>query len=229
MGGMFTARPLLESEAFRYIFCLGSVLGITYTMPPLKLKYRALGDVTIMLCFGPIIMQACSVVLTGKMDPSLYAYAVPVALMTEGILWAGNTRDIDGDREAGVQTLQGLLGHDTSGIAYKGILLFSYLSVALTVPFTNTYGQLLAFITLPIAKGTVDAFTKDNLSGADERNAQLHLPFGMMMVFGILLEAFSFVICVDHKRVGAAQSELLNSESIRLQNQPRKMKKASIF
>jgi 1,4-dihydroxy-2-naphthoate octaprenyltransferase len=136
-------------------------------------------------------MQACSVVLIGKMDPALYAYAVPVALMTEGILWAGNTRDIDGDKEAGVKTLQGILGHDTSSIAYKGLLLFSYLSVALTVPFTSTYGQLLTFITLPIAKGTVDEFKKDNLGGADERNAQLHLPFGMMMVFGILLEALT--------------------------------------
>jgi 1,4-dihydroxy-2-naphthoate octaprenyltransferase len=180
---------ILQNQQFQYIFCLGAFLGVTYTMPPLKLKYRALGDIVIMLCFGPIIMQACSVVLTNAINPELYAYSVPVALMTEGILWAGNTRDIVGDAEAGVRTVQNTIGYKKSADAYKVILILSYVSALALVPLTWKFGTLLTLITVPIAKGTLDAFTDDNLAAADERNAQLHLPFGMMMVFGILLEA----------------------------------------
>jgi 1,4-dihydroxy-2-naphthoate octaprenyltransferase len=189
LSGLCTLNPFLESQTFQIIFCVGAFLGVMYTMPPLKLKYRACGDICILLCFGPIIMQACSVVLTEKMDPLLYYYSVPVALMTEGILWAGNTRDIAGDAEAGVRTLQNLMGHKKSSAMYKFILLFSYATV-LPLPFlTGRYGVLLTMITIPIAIGTYNAFTDDNLHNADERNAQLHLPFGMMMVFGVLLEA----------------------------------------
>lgn len=189
ISGLCTLETLLESRMFQYIFAVGAVLSIMYTQPPFKLKYRALGDIVILVCFGPVIMQACSVVLTGKIDPLQYAYSIPVALMTEGILWAGNTRDIIGDKEAGVRTLQNTLGHKTSKTAYKGLLICAYLGVIALVPVTGRYGVLLTLITIPIAKGTLDAFTDDNLAGADERNAQLHLPFGLMMVFGVLLEA----------------------------------------
>merc|ERR1740138_97156 len=124
-------------------------------MPPLKLKYRALGDIVIMLCFGPILMQACCIVLIDKVDPMLYAYSIPVALMTEGILWAGNTRDIVGDSEAGVRTVQNIMGQSKSAAVYKVIVVGSYLSAVGLVPLTGRYGFLLTLITVPIAKGTL--------------------------------------------------------------------------
>jgi len=71
---------------------------------------------------------------------------------------------------------------------YKGIVVLSYLCVLALPALTGRLGMLLTLITVPLAIGTLKAFTEDNLAGADERNAQLHLPFGMMMVFGILLE-----------------------------------------
>jgi hypothetical protein len=119
----------------------------------------------------------------------LYAYSIPVALMTEGILWAGNTRDIFGDKEAGVRTMSNLMGQEKSMSVYTSIILLSYLAVLALVPLTGRYGVLLTLITIPIAKGVLDAFTQETLAGADERTAQLHLPFGLMMVFGVLLEA----------------------------------------
>jgi 1,4-dihydroxy-2-naphthoate octaprenyltransferase len=181
-------QPIMDSGTFRNIFLLGAFLGITYTMPPLKLKYRALGDIVIYLCFGPILMQACCVVLTGATDPMLYAYSIPVGLMTEAILWAGNTRDIDGDSEAGVKTLCTILGRGTSAKLYQVIIFLCYLSVVGLVALKENYGLLLALVSLPIAMDTLSKFTMDNLAGADERTAQLHLPFGILMVVGVLLD-----------------------------------------
>jgi hypothetical protein len=105
--------------------------------------------------------------------------------------------------------MQIMLGHKKASRAYKVIFFAAYLSVVALVPLSGfapvtpstpsavgegpvgrfRFGLLLALITLPIAKATLAQFTDDNLAGADERHAQLHLPFGMMMVFGVLLEA----------------------------------------
>jgi 1,4-dihydroxy-2-naphthoate octaprenyltransferase len=187
ISALCIVNPLMESEKLRHIFVLGAFLGITYTMPPLKLKYRALGDIVIYLCFGPLLMQACCVVLTGDTDPLLYAYSVPIGLMTEAILWAGNTRDIKGDLEAGVKTLQNTLGTETSYSLYHFLIFLCYLSVPVLMMLYENNGLLLTLLSLPIAMDTLGKFTLDNLAGADERTAQLHLPFGILMTVGVLM------------------------------------------
>jgi 1,4-dihydroxy-2-naphthoate octaprenyltransferase len=49
------------------VFSCGIVLAFFYTATPVGLKYHALRDVTIFLCFGPLLMQCTSLMISGEM------------------------------------------------------------------------------------------------------------------------------------------------------------------
>ena len=63
------------------IFAFGIFLAYFYTASLHGfggLKYLALGDVIIFLCFGPLLMQGVSIILKDSMDTQLYIYSVPL-------------------------------------------------------------------------------------------------------------------------------------------------------
>ncbi len=65
------------------------------------LKYVALGDVVILITFGPLAVMFAHAVQVGYLSVLPLVYAVPLALNTEAILHSNNTRDMDSDKQAG--------------------------------------------------------------------------------------------------------------------------------
>lgn len=193
-SGFFALDFLKRIPGFRCIFAMGTGLGLFYTAPPFSLKYYFLGDLTIMAAFGPVIMQSCAVALTGRTDDSLYLYGLPTCLLTECILLAGNARDIDGDRKAGISTLSILFGFNISKVAYKTMVYGSYGITVCLAATRRSPGLLLPLLTFPLAKQLCDQFKsgKDEMKESSERTAQLHLPFGLLMLLGLVLDDFVF-------------------------------------
>ena len=101
--GVFLASPVLIKTDFTdrimLIFTIGLSLAYFYTAKPIGLKYMALGDITIFLCFGPLLMHFTSLFLTGGINRNLYLYSVPIGLYTEAILHANNARDMKADKK----------------------------------------------------------------------------------------------------------------------------------
>lgn len=196
VGGatIIVSDALRTVPAFRAWFATGIGLALFYTAPPFSLKYRALGDLVILAAFGPVIMQACSTVLTGESDNSLNAYGVPIAILTEGILWANNARDIEADTGAGVRTVCASIGFKASRTVYTGMLFTSYAACCLLAAWRRKPGLLLPLLTLPIMHQVLSQFKegKEEMKEAPDRTAQLHLPFGLMMVLGLSLDEYWF-------------------------------------
>jgi 1,4-dihydroxy-2-naphthoate octaprenyltransferase len=79
--GIMSIWPLLLAHAnttMLYIFAVGLFLAFFYTANPIGLKYKALGDITIFLCFGPLLMQCISMMLTGRVNQELFLYTIPI-------------------------------------------------------------------------------------------------------------------------------------------------------
>lgn len=168
-----------------FIVALGVLLAFFYTANPVGLKYKALGDITIFVCFGPLLMQCTSMLLTGSIHPDIYLYSIPIGLLTEGILHANNARDIKSDTLAGAVTLASILGFDYSYYFYVLLLVGAYLSVAV-ISFYQHYGCLLTLLTLPLALNLNHKFLKNDMTTLPEETAQTHLPFGLLLLVGIL-------------------------------------------
>ena len=61
-----------------FMFITGVLVAFFYTAKPFALKYTALGDLAIFFSFGPLLMQATSMILVGQIEESLYYYAIPI-------------------------------------------------------------------------------------------------------------------------------------------------------
>lgn len=167
------------------IFFVGILLAFFYTADPVGLKYHALGDVTVFLCFGPLLMQCTSLILIGKQSWDLNIYSIPIGFLTEAILHANNSRDIETDAKVGALTLAGILGLDWSRRMYNALLLGAYLSI-LYIAAYHRAGCVLCFLTIPMAIDLSHRFRRGCLVDLEQRTAQLHLPFGLLLMVGIL-------------------------------------------
>ena len=165
-------------------FIAGTCLSFFYTANPVGLKYMAMGDITIFLCFGPLLMECTSLVLIGKMTNSLWIYAIPISLLAEGILHANNARDIKSDSMAGAVTLATLVGFQNSYYFYVSLLVGAYVS-SLFIAFFLNWGCAFTLLTIPLAMDLEKRFREKNMMGIDAETAKMHLPFGILLFCGI--------------------------------------------
>jgi 1,4-dihydroxy-2-naphthoate octaprenyltransferase len=168
------------------IFGVGCLLAFFYTATPVGLKYRALGDITIFVCFGPLLMQCTSILLTGTTRTDLYLYSVPIGCLTEAILHANNARDIEADSRAKATTLATMIGLDNSYWVYAALFAGSFLSV-LVISYQFHWGAVAAFLTVPLALDLLKHYRENKMQELPEETAKMHLPFGVLLWLGIRL------------------------------------------
>ncbi|MGC9454087.1 MAG: prenyltransferase [Phycisphaerae bacterium] len=103
-----------------------AVVGLyAYTGPPLKLKYRAMGEVVVFLLFGPLLMAAAALSQTGRVAPAVLFVSVPVGLGTAAVLAGNNVRDRQEDAAGRVRTLAGVLGESGGKWLYVALVVAS--------------------------------------------------------------------------------------------------------
>ncbi len=166
------------------IFVVGITLAFFYTANPIGLKYKALGDLTIFICFGPLLMQCCSIILTGSINSSLYLYAIPVGFLTENILHANNIRDTKSDAKAGILTLAILMGYTNSLVLYITLFIGSYVAAAY-IGFCYHWGCLFVMVTIPLAANLCRLCAQKKFDGLVEKTAEIHMAFGLLFFLGI--------------------------------------------
>jgi len=193
IAAVAVAAPFLSNVDTQRVFGLGMLLTFGYTAPPLKLKYRALGDAVIIACFGPLLMQFVSLVNTGTFNPTVTLFSIPISLITELILHANNTRDIKSDKESGCTTLAVLIGLSASKIVFKLFLFSAYVAIATIAYSTSNPALLLPIVTVPLA---VDLTKNINTFGLkvsivfderiDEKRSDEHLAFALVSLARVL-------------------------------------------
>lgn len=146
------------------------------------LKYIALGDVLILIIFGPISVLFAFLAQTGRIDWLTIYYAIPLALNTEAILHSNNTRDLEADRKAGIVTLAILIGHTASHVLYAFLLFTPY--ILFTVVATKySYWFMLPLLTLPRAFQIEKNFRRfDTLKDVPKQTAKLNIFFGLLYI-----------------------------------------------
>ena len=120
------------------LFWLGSlalVLGWSYHGPPLQLAYRGLGELDVMLCYGPLIALATYALLTHHYHADVIWASVPLGLFTTAFLWINEFPDYEADRSVGKNNLVVQLGKHR---ASRLLPLIYLLALALLVLAVNT-------------------------------------------------------------------------------------------
>ncbi|XP_053137017.1 ubiA prenyltransferase domain-containing protein 1 [Hemicordylus capensis] len=175
----------LKLEHLALIYFGGLSSSFLYT-GGIGFKYVALGDVVILITFGPLAVMFAYAVQVGYLSVSPLLYAVPLALSTEAILHSNNTRDMESDRQAGIVTLAILIGPTLSYILYNTLLFLPYL-IFCVLATQYTISMALPLLTIPMAFSLERQFRSQSFLKIPQRTAKLNLLLGLFYVFGILL------------------------------------------
>lgn len=171
----------------------GAVLVLLYPM----LKYNALGDLDILLCFAAIPMVGTTYAVTGAIDWTVLYVALPVGLITDGILHSNNTRDMNHDSRAGIKTLAMGLGTKASVRLYGFEVLFPFLWIGgLSIAGILPLHTIIIFMTLPVALACAKTM-RDSENGGfeliadlDVRTANLQLMFSVLLSVAFVAARF---------------------------------------
>jgi 1,4-dihydroxy-2-naphthoate octaprenyltransferase len=179
---------LAYHPAVLYLIAAGGLAGVFYTAGPLRLKYRGLGDITIFLCFGPLLCAGTFVLQAQRSSLVNLGFSLPLGLRVEAILHVNNARDVTVDRKAGALTLPQLLGPQATYLFYCGLFIFAVASLVLLALLLHTsYWLLLPLLSLPLLPALFAHFRNKRWEAAMGGTAGYAFLFGALLTIGVLL------------------------------------------
>lgn len=125
LGGLYLVWrggwPILFIGLFSILF------GIIYTGGPAPLGYLGLGDIFVLVFFGPVAVGGTYYVQTLTINEWVLIAGLPPGLLSTAILVTNNLRDIETDRESGKKTLAVSFGATFSRFEYSVMVVLAIL------------------------------------------------------------------------------------------------------
>lgn len=179
--GLLTIVSPAKMEHLAFVYFGGLSSSFLYT-GGIGLKYIALGDVLILVIFGPISVLFAFMAQTSYVELRTIYYAIPLALNTEAILHSNNTRDMESDKKAGIVTLAILIGHTASHVLYAFLLFTPYI-ILIVWAFRYSLWFLLPVVTLPTAFKIEKEFRNPHrIQNVPKQTARLNMFLGILYV-----------------------------------------------
>jgi 1,4-dihydroxy-2-naphthoate octaprenyltransferase len=167
---------------------IGVIAGVTYTAPPFKYKYSALGELSVFLMWGPLMVEGAYYVQRQALSMEAFWVSLPFGTLVALVIFANNIRDIATDREKGFRTLAILLGYHNGLRFYLLLVTLSYLGIlVMSVLGPLNYWSLIVFLSLPVAMGLFKKMGRQVPRDADAITAKLNTVFGTLLVISLVL------------------------------------------
>ena len=167
--------------------------GVLCTLLYPMLKYNALGDLAILLAYAFLPTLGTSFVATGAVVTSVLLVALPLGLITDGILHSNNTRDMHTDSRAGIKTMAMSLGVKSSAVLYGFEMLFPFVWIGVcSIAGFMPIATVIAFMTLPVAIACAQTM-KNSVEGGLQMIADLDVRTANLQLFFSLLLTVAFV------------------------------------
>jgi 1,4-dihydroxy-2-naphthoate octaprenyltransferase len=170
----------------------GAFLAYFYTAPPLRLSARrGLGELSVGLAFGPLLVAGTVAGLTGEVRAAHFLAGVPIGLLTAAILWINEFPDAPADALAGKRHLVVVLGCRAARWGYLALVLGAYAVIAvLVLAGVLGAGALAALVALPLAwrawRVVLVHYDDRELVAANSATIALHACAGLAMAAGLL-------------------------------------------
>ncbi len=181
-----------------FILVLGilSVLaGFFYTAGPAALAYIGLGEITVFIFMGPVIVIGAYYVQAQRLGWDIVLASLPIGFLVAAILHANNLRDLEDDQAIGKRTLATILGRGRANLEYYVLVGGTYVSLLLTILLNiSPWYTLVTALTLPAAVALMRRVSVNTepaaLNPVLRKTAQLHMRFGMLLVAGWVIALF---------------------------------------
>ncbi|HEY7162235.1 MAG TPA: prenyltransferase, partial [Acidobacteriota bacterium] len=177
---------LIYSDRILWFGIAGIFLSIAYSMPPLQLSYRGLGEITVGLTFGPIIVTGAYFLQANRIDAAPILLSIPLAFLIANVLWINEIPDVEADRKARKMNLVARRGRNEAIYGYRVLFILAYLSVILCAIILKNPIYLAAMITSLIAikaihNARANAMNTQKLTSANGLTILIYLATGIIL------------------------------------------------
>jgi 1,4-dihydroxy-2-naphthoate octaprenyltransferase len=130
---------------------LSILSGIFYTAGPYPLGYVGLGDLFVLIFFGPVAVGGTYYVQTLSINSAVLLAGLAPGLFSVAILTINNLRDIEGDREVGKKTLAVRFGRTFARMEYLlSLVIASAMPLILYIQIPQRHPYSLVTIAVPV-------------------------------------------------------------------------------
>lgn len=170
---------------------IGAFASIAYTAPPFKYKYHALGELSVFLMWGPLMIGGAYFVQHQTLSPQVLWVSLPFGALVALVILVNNLRDMVHDHRKGVRTLPLLIGQGNGLRLYVMLIVLAYAGI-LWMSFVGPLHlwSLLVLLSLPLAYRLLKQMVREIPVDADVRTAQLDTVFGTLLVISLVLGAY---------------------------------------
>jgi 1,4-dihydroxy-2-naphthoate octaprenyltransferase len=154
------AIVFLQAPIAIWLGAVGLALGWSYHGPPLQLAYRGLGELDVVLCYGPLISLSTYAIQTNSLSLDVVWLSLPLGLFIAAFLWVNEFPDHDADAACGKNNLIVTLGKQRAArwlpwIYLAGFVLLLLIPLLSSLPQTVWLGLIAAPAALMACRWTL--------------------------------------------------------------------------
>jgi 1,4-dihydroxy-2-naphthoate octaprenyltransferase len=166
--------------------------GILYTAGPYPLGYIGMGDLFVLVFFGPLAVGGTYYVQTLDMDMTVLVSGLAPGLLSVAILTVNNLRDLDEDKKAGKRTLAVRFGRTFARVEYLLCILIASAIPTSFVLFSRGHSLSLGtlavpFLAIPSIRKVFTSRDGPTLNGVLAATGRLLLVYSIIFSVGWLL------------------------------------------
>jgi 1,4-dihydroxy-2-naphthoate polyprenyltransferase len=128
------------------LLALGVFFVLFYTWP---LKYIALGELSVLLVWGPLMIGGGYYVITGAWSWTVVLASLPYALGVTGVIFGKHIDKYAMDKERKIHTLPVVIGEQTARYTLLAMLILQYI-LTLVLVITGFFTPIMAAVVLAI-------------------------------------------------------------------------------
>jgi 1,4-dihydroxy-2-naphthoate octaprenyltransferase len=167
----------------------GILAGLFYTAPPFKYKYWALGELSVFLMWGPLMVEGAYFVQRQTLSLDAFWISLPFGVLVALVILANNLRDRETDKLRGIKTIPILMSQDNGMRLYMALAILAYVAViAMSLFGPLTLWSLIVLLSLPLFLHLLRTMIHDTPDDADAQTAKLNTVFGILLVISLILE-----------------------------------------
>jgi 1,4-dihydroxy-2-naphthoate octaprenyltransferase len=167
----------------------GVFASITYTAPPFKYKYIALGELSVFLMWGPLMIMGSYFIQCQAFSINALLTSIPFGILVALVLLANNIRDISHDRSKGIRTLPIIIGERNGLRLYSILVIMAYAGmIGMSIAGPLYLWSLIVVLSLPLALKLIHQMMQKIPDDADAQTAKLDTAFGLLLVASLVLE-----------------------------------------
>ncbi|MGA2973748.1 MAG: prenyltransferase [Spirochaetia bacterium] len=184
------ALSFLRGWPIALLTSLGVLAGYFYSAGPVRLKARALGEITAFFMWGPFMVLGAFYVQRAAFSGSRHALLLSVmqGLWVAQVLLANNLRDVEADTAMGIRTPATILGRQPAAVLAVALAAGAYLLDAAAVLLgILAPWALLVFLSAPLAVLVLRSLTpRRGVAGnAPAAAARTAMVFGLLLILSL--------------------------------------------